>query len=148
MRLSSVHCPLSLRISTLAGLVIPIPPVRCVVHEQTVVAIITNHGSLPARDVTVTVATEDTKGHLPPYTIELSPAADREVVTEGSNVVVRLKNPLGPKKSIEAQIKFTTATTLQPSKTKEFTVGEAFVDSEVGAATLVPSFGGGGSTSY
>jgi hypothetical protein len=126
------------------GLPAEFPPEKTIDKEDVVRVNIWNTGMLPTKNVTLTITTQTVDGKLPPYRVELNPATDYEPVVQGSNLVVRLQNPLGPKSKIEATVTFDTVKNHREA-VKGFTPKEAFVDSEMGAAILVASLRGGSS---
>jgi hypothetical protein len=116
------------------------------IDEDEVVDVnITNTGALPTKDITLTISTKSDDGKMPPYSVELNPAVDREIVAQDTNLVIRLKNPLGPKSNIESLATFHVKKN-HKQIAKGFTPKEASVASEVGLATLVASIGGSSSS--
>ena len=102
---------------------------------------ITNAGTLPVGGVTLSVSSLTMgNGHLTSE-VQLKPAVDREIVQQGNNFVVRLKNPIGPNEHISATVRVTD--TFPANLTDGFKLDQAYVDSEVGAATYVPSLRSG-----
>jgi hypothetical protein len=116
-------------------------PNEPVIGYEDVYIEVTNAGSLPVGGVTLSVSSQTMgNGHLA-ADVELKPAVDREVVQQGNVFVVRLKNPIGPKEHITATVKISDTF---PANLKDgFKLDQIYVDSEVGAATYVPSFRSG-----
>ena len=112
------------------------PPEKIVNKTDVVRMNIWNAGTLPTKDVTFTIATQSDNGKLAPYHVNLNPATDFERVVEDSNLVVRFKNPLGPNSHIQAVVTFDTVVD-NKEIVKGFSPTEAFVDSEMGSATLI-----------
>ena len=114
------------------------PRVHFDVDSTIVEVAIANDGSLPVSGVTLSISTNgfEHEGFKPEVT--LMPAVDREIVEQGSVLVVRLKNPLGPKEHVSASVVFYKAI---PAKefVSDFKLEQAYVDSEVGAGVLVAS---------
>jgi hypothetical protein len=101
----------------------------------------TNTGSLPVGGVTLSVSSQTIgNGHLASE-VQLKPAVDHEIVQQGNDFVVRLKNPVGPNEHISATVRISDTF---PANVKDgFKLDQAYVDSEVGAAIYVPSLGSG-----
>ena len=82
---------------------------------------------------------------LPPYKVDILPGKARDESVTGSDLVIHLKNPLGPNEKVVAKVAFTVTKDRKPVASG-FSLKEAFVESETGAATLIRSFefdGGG-----
>jgi hypothetical protein len=114
------------------------PTVHFDVDSSVVNVAIANDGSLPVGGVILSISTNgfEHEGFKPELT--LTPAVDREIAEQGSVLVVRFKNPLGPKEHVSASVTFYKAI---PAKdfVSHFKLEQAYVDSEVGAGVLVAS---------
>ena len=102
---------------------------------------IVNDGSLPVNGVTLSISTGVVFDPVPTATVVLKPAVDREIVKQDEVLIVRLKNPLGPKEHVSAVVTFIKDVTGKRFD-DDFKLGQAYVDSEVGAGILVASLAG------
>ena len=67
---------------------------------------ITNDGSLPVNRITLSISTESPGGNMPNYSVQLTPALDHEAIPQGDVLIIRLKNPLGVKEHVKAEVLF------------------------------------------
>jgi hypothetical protein len=111
-------------------------------ESQGVEVTITNAGKLPVKDVSLTISTSGGNDTLPPHEVHILPAKVREESVTGADLVIHLKNALGPNEQVVARVDFTLRKD-RKLLAKDFSLDEAFVESEVGAATLVGSLKGG-----
>jgi hypothetical protein len=98
--------------------------------------LITDDGSQPVSGVTLSVSRNSSAAVQ--ATVDLVPPIDHEAVQMGNLLIVRLKNPLGVKEQVKVNIAFTTQYETAQSRAI-VDLKQAYVDSEVGAATLVAS---------
>jgi len=118
-----------------------VPPLQDIIDQSQVVDItISNVGSLPVKDVTVSIGIRNAKGHMPAYTVTLTPALAHEVKVQDNVLSVTLTNPLASGSIVETKVAFQT---IKDGKvlTEDSYAYEASVDSEVGAGVLVASLG-------
>ncbi len=108
---------------------------------QPILAEIVDAGSLPVGAVTLSIRMNLAGGNLPRRLITLYPALDHDEIVQGDVVVIRLKNPLGPKERVRVVMWFffMYPSGSVPPQPQQPVLEQAYVDSEVGAATLVAS---------
>jgi hypothetical protein len=109
---------------------------KLIEETDTVELDISNTGTLPTKDVTITIPTQSPDGKIPPYHIELEPAREYDPIVRGSSLVIHFRNPMGAQSEVQATVKFDAARNGRQA-VKGFTVKDPLVDSEVGGASLI-----------
>jgi hypothetical protein len=107
--------------------------------DESVIVDIANVGSLPVNAVTLSIRAETPDNKPPKVDVQLAPAIDHEVLQQGDVSVIRFRNALAPGEHVKADMTFSASYHLKSAIRKGLELEQAYVDSEVGAATLVAS---------